>query len=248
MCNSNPRPSTIAAIMSPVGPSLLPAHTNKRKCGDEVESDTGDEKSSHSSPSLKLASVSPNKKPRIVGPTLPPASLDERPSQPLDSDADSSSCDDEFGPVLPADVPQKQRISADKSLTMSALESSATATATAKSQRDEWMIVPPSCGDWTARVDPTKLKNRKFKTGNSSKGPAQTIGQGSNVNWTETPDEKRARLQREIMGITDISSVKGAPQDEAKARENARRLHEYNVSVISPSFLSRIGLTRCRRD
>ncbi len=219
----------IAAVMPSVGPSLPSAPAEKRKREAE-EQDV--EVASQSSNPRSASPSSPAKKPRIIGPTLPPASLDERPSGPAESDEDSSSDDDDdFGPSLPTGTSQKPGISIDQLSTASATGSQAPAPA--KSQRDEWMIVPPSSDDWSSRVDPTKLKNRKFNTGKGSKGPAQTTGKENDASWTETADEKKARLQREMMGVKDISAAKDSPRDDAKARENARKLREYNVSVMS---------------
>lgn len=212
------------------GPVLPPAYMAKRK----READNKDvEEVSRKSTSSESRSASPpssSKKLRIVGPTLPPANLDERPLQPTERDADSSSDDDSdsFGPSLPTDTSHKPGVSNEEPSTT--LASGAEAIATAKSQRDEWMIVPPSSGDWSSRVDPTKLKNRKFNTGKGSNGMVQNADRESNANWTETPDEKKARLQREMMGIKDISSIQDAPEDDAKSRENVRKLREYNVS------------------
>ena len=209
---------------------MPPAHGNKRKR--EAE-DEDDEAVSQSSQPSNSGSTSPNtsaKNPRTIGPTLPPASLDERPPQPAESDTGSSNDEDEFGPSLPTKVSQKPEISTDAALMVSVVDPQATAPA--KAQRDEWMIVPPSSNDWSSRMDPTKLKNRKFNSGKGSKGLTQTTGKESNTNWTETPDEKKARLQREMMGIKDISSTRENLKDDAKARENARKLHEYNVSVM----------------
>ena len=97
------------------------------------------------------------------------------------------------------------------------------------------MIVPPTSGDWSSRMDPTKLKSRKFNAGKGAKGPAQTPGKESNANWTETLDEKRARLQREMLGLKDVSTTTGSPEDDGKARENVKRLREYSVSGSGPS-------------
>lgn len=237
--------------MPSVGPSLPPAQAEKRKRDDEA----GDDKTSQSSQSSSSVPVSPSssssaKRPRTIGPTLPPPSLDERPSHPLESDAASSSDDDDFGPSLPTASLPKASVSNDELSTVSTAGLQKAAPAT--TQRDEWMIVPPSSDDWSSRVDPTKLKNRKFNTGKGSKGPGQTVGKESNVNWTETLDEKRARLQREMMGIKDtsISTAKDSPPDHAKARESARKLREYNVS-ITPQMslpLPQSELTGSRRS
>lgn len=106
-----------------------------------------------------------------------------------------------------------------------------------KPKRDEWMIVPPKSADWTAKVDPTKIKNRKFQTGRGAKAPPQRSG-GENTLWTETPEQRRQRLEDEVMGRkkpatqgpTAPSSSDSA--GSAEARETTRRIEEYNVRAL----------------
>jgi len=97
------------------------------------------------------------------------------------------------------------------------------------------MIVPPKSEDWTAKVDPTKIKNRKFQTGKGAKAP-QKGGAGDNTLWTETPDQKRQRLADEVMGrkkpATQGPASSEALASTAEARETARRIKEYNVSAV----------------
>jgi hypothetical protein len=99
-------------------------------------------------------------------------------------------------------------------------------------KREEWMLVPPKDEDWSSRVDPTKLRNRKFNTGKGGKAPAQQSGGVSSI-WTETPEEKRQRLADEVMGVRKPAAAEEQPatkkpiQDE----ETARRIREYNVSL-----------------
>jgi len=45
-----------------------------------------------------------------------------------------------------------------------------------KPQREEWMLLPPTNDDWSSRVDPTKLKARKFQSGKGSKAPIDKSG------------------------------------------------------------------------
>ncbi|KAL8822642.1 MAG: hypothetical protein Q9191_006627 [Dirinaria sp. TL-2023a] len=106
------------------------------------------------------------------------------------------------------------------------------------------MLVPPSHNDWTSRVDPTKLRNRKFASG---KGAAATVqkqgGGGGGVDgiWTETPEQKRRRLEDEQMGRAPAASKsagggaggggeKGGQRrrEEEEYVETARRIREYN--------------------
>jgi len=98
------------------------------------------------------------------------------------------------------------------------------------------MTLAPEGGDWSQRVDPTKLKNRKFNTGRGAKGPPQASGAGGD-SWHETPEEKLARLQREAMGVGDKpgagkSAEKRDPRDEAVAK----RMKEYNDKARGPAL------------
>jgi Protein of unknown function (DUF3752) len=213
--------------MPSVGPTLPRTHAEKRKRDGQEDKDGELSRNSRSS-----SPSSASKKARTIGPAPPPADLDERPTHPPDSNSESSSDDDDFGPNLPNGSSTKQGRTPDEPQTIS----SAGPQKPVKTQRDEWMVVPPSSGDWSSRVDPTKLKNRKFNTGKGAKGPAQSTGRESNASWTETPDEKRARLEREMMGKKEVSAPKNSSTDDVKVQENARKLREYNVG--SPLLVS----------
>jgi len=97
------------------------------------------------------------------------------------------------------------------------------------------MLVPPSNSDWSSRVDPTKLKNRKFQSGKGARAP----GAGDSAVWTETPEEKRRRLEDEVMGrqgASQPSTGRGdggcgggrAGKGKDEDRETERRIKEYN--------------------
>lgn len=92
------------------------------------------------------------------------------------------------------------------------------------------MIVPPKESDWAARVDPTKIRARKFRTGKDAKAPKS----GGNMTlWTETPAEKQQRVQDEVLGLKKPATEETA-QDKPRvssleAEETARRIKEYNV-------------------
>lgn len=113
-------------------------------------------------------------------------------------------------------------------------ETKATASDNGKPKRDEWMLVPPKSEDWTAKVDPTKLKNRKFQTGKGAKAP-QKAGSDNSL-WTESPEERRKRLSDEVMGIKKPATQaedKKPNISAAEAEETARRIREYNVGFLS---------------
>lgn len=211
--------------MPTVGPALPPALAEKRKRDESDESDN----ERPSSPDRA------GKKPRIMGPAMPPAPLDERPpgSPPKSDDEhntdDESSDDDDFGPALPTAADSVKRPKADQ-------PAAAAAPAQATLQRDEWMTMAPDSGDWSARVDPTQLKARKFNSGKGAKAPSSAAG--SSDAWHETPEEKQARLQRELMGVKDKSSASPAPAKPAQSSEDvatAQRLKDYNT-VRGPSL------------
>lgn len=96
------------------------------------------------------------------------------------------------------------------------------------------MLEPPKQDDWSSRVDPTKLRNRKFNTGMGAKAPAQKSN-GSSLLWTETPEQKRQRLADEVMGVrkpaTEGDSDAQAPKDTKKEDATTKRIQEYNVGV-----------------
>lgn len=97
------------------------------------------------------------------------------------------------------------------------------------------MIVPPKSEDWAAKVDPTKIKNRKFNTGKGAKAPSGSGG-GSAL-WTETPEEKRKRLEDEVMGRKK-PATQGAEDktqtNDPEAEATAQRIREYNVFKSFP--------------
>ena len=212
--------------MASIGPSL-PPHLTKRKRSEET---------SPSPPPSRSSSTdsSHSKRRRTIGPAPPPAPLSERPSTPPSpSRSESSDSNSDFGPSLPpapgsAAAQQAEREHAEHVTRQAAEEASR------KPQREEWMLVPPSNSDWSARVDPTKLKNRKFQTGKGSKAPS--TGGGDNAVWTETPEDKRRRLEDEIMGrqaASQPSTGKGGGngvhgRGNEQDKETERRIKEYN--------------------
>ena len=206
----------------------LPPHLIKRKRSSEDANNTTDvspKRQRSSSPHSR--DTAPR---RVIGPTAPPALIEEQPTTPSESTAESSDLDDDFGPCLPPAPGSTIEISERKRQEALA-EEEAAREASRKPQREEWMLLPPKQDDWSARVDPTKLKNRKFNTGKGSKAPAQNGG-GDNALWTETPEQKRQRLEDEVMGVKKPaqlgSEVKMDRRKDEEARETERRIREYN--------------------
>jgi hypothetical protein len=92
-------------------------------------------------------------------------------------------------------------------------------------------MMPPTQDGLLARMDPTKLRPGKFRTGKAAGGPA---GGGIESTWTETPEQKRKRLENEMLGIAAPanSSVNTAKSVRKEDEEAARRIKEYNVSTF----------------
>ena len=215
--------------MSKVGPELPPHLLAKRKREEEVGHQSRINVDS-SSASTSSSSDTGEKRRRIVGPAPPPAPLNERPDIPAEQDSECSS-EDEIGPALPP-APGRYDAEIDAQRQQAIADENTAREAAKKPQREEWMLVPPKQDDWSARVDPTKLKNRKFNTGKGSKAPSQKGG-GDNTLWTETPEQKRQRLEDEVMGVKKPAQLgpedKKVGRSEAEAKETQRRIREYNV-------------------
>ncbi|PMD61519.1 uncharacterized protein K444DRAFT_628545 [Hyaloscypha bicolor E] len=176
---------------------------------------------------------------RILGPAPPPAPLTERPPNPPDSNSNSDSdSDDDYGPSLPPPAGSAAEASLFATQQQERLEAAAT-TASAKPQRAEWMLVPPTDSDWTSRVDPTKLKNRKFQSGKGAKAPTEKSG--ISAIWTETPEQKRQRLADEVLGRAEVATSsrtkKERPEGESREDEaTSRRIREYNEKMRGKSL------------
>ena len=217
--------------MSKVGPELPPHLLIKRKREEDIEDQTQINAQSRSASSS--SSDTGEKRRRIVGPAAPPAPLDERPDTTA-AQASEISSDEDIGPALPP-APGQYDAQAEAQRHQAIADINTTREAAKKPQREEWMLVPPKQDDWSARVDPTKLKNRKFNTGKGSKAPPQKGG-GDNALWTETPEQKRQRLEDEVMGVKKPAQLgpedKKASRSEAEAKETRRRIREYNVRSL----------------
>lgn len=215
------------------GPAPPPKNPDELDVGDSSEDDYG--------PAPQETVPNPPRPPpppakRVLGPSLPPADLSTMPSHPADASSDSDS-DDGFGPALPpapgslaAQQVQEQERAAAAAAALAA--SSSSSADPAKQRRDDWMLVPPS-QDSAARADPTQLKARRFATARGG-GPVAPPSKGISAIWTETPDEKRRRLEDEVLGRVE-AATSAAPSssknDRRGAREDAeteRQIREYN--------------------
>ncbi|KAL6715957.1 hypothetical protein ACLMJK_006919 [Lecanora helva] len=231
--------------MSTVGPELPPHLQAKRKHSD------ADDDSSTTPPKRARSSSSEDKAPqrRIIGPAAPPAPLAELPTTAPDSDAeDNSSSDDDFGPSLPP-APNSANYIAESKRQQDLHSVSTTKPPAGKPQREEWMLVPPKQDDWSSRVDPTKLRNRKFQTGKGAKAPSQAPGghDSNNALWTETPEQKRQRLEDEVLGVkkpAQLGPPEKAAEDrlkEQEARKTQERIREYNEKNRQESLFAEHG-------
>ncbi|KAA6415923.1 MAG: hypothetical protein FRX48_00642 [Lasallia pustulata] len=224
--------------MSNVGPELPPHLLAKRKREEEIEDQSRINVDTRSA-SRSSSSDAGEKRRRIVGPAPPPAPLNERPDSPAEQGSESSS-EDEIGPALPP-APGQYDAEIDAQRQQAIADENTAREAAKKPQREEWMLVPPKQDDWSARVDPTKLKNRKFNTGKGSKAPSQKGG-GDNTLWTETLEQKMQRLEDEVMGVKKPAQLgpedKKAGRSEAEAKETQRRIREYNEKNRNTSLYS----------
>ncbi|KAF2772099.1 hypothetical protein EJ03DRAFT_212887 [Teratosphaeria nubilosa] len=219
--------------MSALGPDLPPHLLAKRKRREEEE-----DRNEPAIASGALRSPSPHeKRPRVIGPAMPPAPLDERPTEPPEAEGSDSDEDDDFGPALPnaragstvEDVDKQDSVSARPALTASA----------DKPKRDDWMMLPPQQDDLAARLDPSKPRARGFNTGKGAKGPR--AGLQDNSSWHETPEQKQKRLQDEMMGIskadTAASGKPARPIKSAKDEAAAARQTEQVERSRGPSLM-----------
>ncbi|CAL3972475.1 hypothetical protein PZA11_004415 [Diplocarpon coronariae] len=229
--DSPPRKVQAATAPPPrtLGPTMPPtSNPDELDLGGNAEVEYG---LSAFKPATSPSQRSTPPKKRIFGPAPPPANLSERPSHPADESSDS---DDEFGPSLPP-APGSAAESALLAQQEEEKEQSvAAAAASARPRRAEWMLAPPTDSDMSERVDPTKLKNRKFASGKGAKATAETSG--ISAIWTETPEEKRQRLEDEVLGRKDAATGSrggGTKKEISKELEReeqatAKRIEEYN--------------------
>ncbi|KAH8733070.1 hypothetical protein GQ44DRAFT_734959 [Phaeosphaeriaceae sp. PMI808] len=193
-----------------IGPTLPP---NITSCSGSEDSDVG--------PTPPQAS----KHVRIAGPAPPPAPLHARPSNPPGDESDSDSSDDDFGPAPPP-AGATSASHDDSRNAKSAFDTDPQfVQETKKTQRDDWMTMPPTQDDLAARMDPSKMRARKFNTGKSAGGG------GMSTAWTETPEQKLKRLQDEAMGISTSAEPASAPAGSKKSKEEERRARKMRDKI-----------------
>lgn len=237
--------------MSSIGPSL-PPHLAKRNRDEDDDRSTSPDSSEKRRrvagpappPRSRSSSVdsdigpAPPKAPtvtkpvRVLGPSAPPAALSERPPNPPSDDEDSDSSDDDFGPAPPPAGAQYDAYDDGQPTKIgpSAFDTDEQYTEQAKTvQRDEWMTLPPTQDDLAARMDPTKIRARKFNSGKGARAPG---GDGMGV-WTETPEQKLKRLQNEALGITAPANSSAASQESRRTKEEEMKLRRIREKVES---------------
>ncbi|KAH9879432.1 hypothetical protein J1614_002872 [Plenodomus biglobosus] len=164
---------------------------------------------------------------RVVGPAPPPAPLDQRPHDPPE-DGDSDSSDDGFGPAPPpANGAYTNYDNGSPPPAQSAFDTDPHfSEAPKRAQRDEWMTLPPTQDDLAARMDPTKMRARKFNSGKSAAG-----GGAMSSAWTETPEQKLKRLQNEALGIAAPSNAPAATAESKRSKEEERRARKMKEKI-----------------
>ncbi|KAK6342676.1 hypothetical protein TWF718_008069 [Orbilia javanica] len=199
----------------------------------------------------------PEKRRRVMGPYMP-APIDQMPSKGPDGDDDTkggndhdeddSSSEDEIGPSLPG----FRGSAADEEAAAQRRLASRVEASEKKNTRDEWMLVPPEHGDWTSKVDPTKIRSRKFQTGKGARAP--TAKGGDNSLWTETAADKAKRVADEVMGVRRPANETGEDEDprakaaRLEAQETQRRIDEYNEKNRGKSLMEEHTKSKDRKE
>ncbi|KAI2640926.1 hypothetical protein GGS21DRAFT_502342 [Xylaria nigripes] len=185
-------PPTTNTTRIPIGPTLPSTNTEEISLDSDDEDDIG---------------PAPPEPKRVHGPALPPAPLSERPPDNADSDDDT---DDDYGPALPSSKSHQER----QARALKAAEAEAEAATNQAPKRDDWMLAPPSAGGYRA-ADPTKLKARRFNSGPRANTGTSGEREISSI-WTETPEEKRKRLENAVLG-RDAASGPSTAQPKLSA-------------------------------
>ncbi|KAI1350833.1 hypothetical protein F5Y01DRAFT_285003 [Xylaria sp. FL0043] len=216
------------------------AGTSKTVNTDEIALDGEDEDN------VAVGPAPPPKPRRVHGPAPPPADLSERPPADPEPESDSDS-DDDYGPALPSSTSHQQR----QARALEAAEAQASKITGPK--RDEWMVAPPSAGGYRAG-DPTKLKARRFNSGPRAGGSSGGGGEISSI-WTETPEEKRKRLENAVLGRDSnpttaqpsSSSHSSRPQTKEDAAQ-AARIQNFTEATRGRSLYEEHQATIARGD
>ncbi|KAI0141549.1 hypothetical protein GGR57DRAFT_487416 [Xylariaceae sp. FL1272] len=164
---------------------------------------------------------------RTYGPSAPPAPLSERLTTNPDTDSDS---DSDYGPALPSSTTQQAR--AAHAATQAAHE----AANPSAPRRDDWMLAPPPSEGYRAS-DPSKLKARKFNSGPRASSGNSGGGELSSI-WTETPEEKRKRLEAAVLG-RETASTTNPSSSKSGSKPLTREEQEHAARIQSAISASR---------
>ncbi|PKX90885.1 GPALPP motifs-containing protein 1 [Aspergillus novofumigatus IBT 16806] len=149
-----------------------------------------------------------------------------------DEDEDEEA-DDDYGPSLPplrGDVTAKpNEVKMDNG---SHIQSGKPDAHNNNSQRDIWMLRPPRPSELSSRLDPTRLKNRKFQGGQS----LSYSGEEVDIAWTETPQQKLKRLQDEAMGVSSQPVLSHDRSSTSMASKSPPRQHSVLKEPILTPF------------
>ncbi|ROT42259.1 hypothetical protein SODALDRAFT_303434 [Sodiomyces alkalinus F11] len=172
-----------------------------------------------SPPSPSERRIGPSLPPqRTIGPAAPPP-LDYNPTA-ASSPASSDSEDDGYGPALPTSNPSSSTTTRGPQVP----RPDATPAAPQGPQRDDWMLAPPTASGYRER-DPTKLKARRFATNKPHAPTPAAAGGPSEISsiWTETPEQKRKRLEDAVLGR---AAPAGSDLEAATSGQGRRRTRE----------------------
>ncbi|GIK06802.1 hypothetical protein Aspvir_002454 [Aspergillus viridinutans] len=193
------------------------------------------------------------KRRKVFGPVLPSSYYAEDPGNEQGAEStrtdvlnhedqvEDEEADDDYGPSLP---PLGGEVTANpndvKMDNESHIQSGEPDTHNNDSQRDVWMLRPPRPSDLSSRLDPTRLKNRKFQGGQSFSSSGEEV----DITWTETPQQKLKRLQDEAMGVSsrpvsnhDRSSTSMASKSPLRQRD-ATKASERSPPSSTNSLMS----------
>ncbi|KAK5172305.1 uncharacterized protein LTR77_003943 [Saxophila tyrrhenica] len=223
--------------MSDIGPELPPHLLAKRKRKQEEAAEAAP--TTASGANQPASPGGGEKRRRVMGPAMPPAPLDERPTEPPKVPEDSDSDDDDgYGPALPSGPTEANDVDTNDGPGYLNHSDSKQAPEE-KPKRDDWMMMPPKQDDLAARMDPSKQRARGFNTGKGAKAP-QAGGEDSS-SWYETAEQKQKRLAHEMMGTSKPSTVgpSGPSQapDAAKDEAAAKKIRQHTEKTRGPSLM-----------
>ncbi|KAK3634222.1 hypothetical protein LTR56_015429 [Elasticomyces elasticus] len=222
--------------MSAIGADLPPHLLAKRKR--QQEESSKDEQTTASGAKRPSSPADGEKRRKIIGPAMPPAPLEERPSeppvQPVQSVQPDSDDDDDFGPALPAAA---SSTTTDQDST-AGMATSVPEPAPEKLRRDDWMTMPPKQDDLAARMDPSKQRARAFNTGKGAKGAS--AADDSSSAWNETPEQRQKRLRDEMMGVAK-PETQGLPKATVSVKHETvdARTKEQIEKARGPSLMDK---------